>query len=81
MKAKIYKVVQHAAIIISLMYFVFFIIDKINSPMAFINNDITKMLMLILSVFSIFNSVRLISADRKEERRRIQARRNRMNRR
>lgn len=82
MKAKIYKVVQHAAIIISVMYFVFFIIDRINSPMAFINNDITKVLLFILGIFSIFNSVRLIAADRREERRKIKARmRSRANRR
>ena len=81
MKAKIFKLFGHAAIIISLMYFVFFFIDRVNTPMAFINNGITKFLLFILCVLSIFNSVRLISADRKEERRRVQARRSRMNRR
>lgn len=80
-KTKIFKLFGHAAIIISLMYFVFFFIDRVNAPMAFINNGITKMLLFILCVLSIFNSVRLISADRREERRKMQARRNRMNRR
>ncbi|MBQ3575123.1 MAG: hypothetical protein IJA26_05610 [Clostridia bacterium] len=81
MKARLFKLIEHAVIIISIMYFVFFIIDRVNSPMAFINNDITKMLLLILCILTIFNSVRLICLDRKEERRRIQARRSRMNRR
>lgn len=81
MKDRILTLIEHAVIIISLMYFVFFFIDRVNSPMAFINNDITKVLLFILCVLSIFNSVRLISADRRAERRRIQARRNRMNRR
>ena len=81
MKAKIFKLLGHVSIVISLMYFVFFFIDRVNSPMSFINNGITKFLLFILCALSIFNSVRLISADRKEERRKAQARRSRMNRR
>ena len=66
------KLLPHAAIIISLMYFVFFGIDRVNSAMAFIDNDITKALLLALCVISIVNAVLLIRDDRARERRRQQ---------
>ena len=62
------KLLPHAAIVISAMYFVFFFIDRVNSAMAFINNDITKGLLFALCVISILNSIRLISIDRRTER-------------
>lgn len=81
MKEKVWKLAAHASIIISLMYFVFFFIDRVNSTMAFINNDITKALLFVLCALSIFNSIRLIVADRRTERRKIRARQRRANRR
>lgn len=74
------KLLPHAAIVISVMYFVFFFIDRVNSSMAFINNNITKGLLFVLCLISIFNAIRLISMDRRmerarERRRREQARR------
>lgn len=54
------KALPHINIVISGMYLVFFIIDVQNSAMAFINNDITKGLLLILSIGSILSSVLLI---------------------
>ena len=65
-----YKVLPHAAIVISIMYFVFFFIDKVNQPMAFINNDITKGLLFVLCVISILNAISLIRVDRRRERQR-----------
>lgn len=74
------KLLPHAAIVISVMYFVFFFIDRVNSSMAFINNNITKGLLFVLCLISIFNAIRLISMERRmerarERRRREQARR------
>ena len=69
------KLLPHAAIVISAMYFVFFFIDRVNSAMAFINNDITKGLLFALCVISILNSIRLISIDRRTERARQRRRR------
>lgn len=74
------KLLPHASIVISVMYFVFFFIDRVNSSMAFINNNITKGLLFVLCLISIFNAIRLISMDRRmerarERRRREQARR------
>lgn len=69
-----YKILPHCAIVISGMYIVFFLIDRVNQPMAFINNDITKALLLILSGVSILNAVSLIHLDRARQRQRQQRR-------
>lgn len=60
----------NAAVIISLMYLVFFGIDRVNTAMEFINNDITKWLLVILAVITIYNSVARMCLDRKLDRRR-----------
>jgi len=67
------KLLPHGAIIISLMYLVFFCIDRVNTAMAFINNDITKVLLLVLCIISSINAGLIIADDRK----RIRARRQR----
>lgn len=71
------KLLPHAAIILSAMYFVFFFIDKVNSAMAFIDNDITKALIFALGVIAIVNAVQLIRDERERERRYQQALRQR----
>lgn len=62
------KILPHSAIILSAMYFVFFFIDRVNQPMAFINNGITKGLLFLLCVISILNAISLIRIDRRRER-------------
>lgn len=62
------KILPHAAIVISGMYLVFFLIDRVNSAMGFINNDITKRLLLILCAISVVNALYLIRDDRKRLR-------------
>lgn len=37
----------HIGIVLSLMFFVFLIVDRYNRAMAFVNNDITKALLLV----------------------------------
>lgn len=64
------RLLCHGAIVISGMYFVFFGIDRVNSAMSFIDNDITKVLLVILGVISIINACMLIREDRARERRR-----------
>ena len=66
------KLLPHVAIIISVMYFVFYFIDRVNSAMAFINNNITKNLLFALGVIAILESVWLIRSNRAQERRRQQ---------
>lgn len=62
------KILPHAAIIISMMYFVFFFIDRVNSAMAFINNGMTKGLLFILCMITIINALMLIADDRRRTR-------------
>ena len=45
--------IPHITLILSLMLTVFLIVDQFNRAMAFINNDITKFLMLIASVLAL----------------------------
>ena len=62
------RLIPHAVIIISAMYAVFFFIDRVNASMAFINNPITKGLMLLFCVLASFDAVRLIRSDRRRTR-------------
>ena len=64
------KLLPHAAIILSAMYFVFYGIDRVNSAMAFIDNPMTKMLLVILGVISVINAIFLIRDNRAKERKR-----------
>ena len=64
-------ILNHAPIIFSLMYLTLFVIDKINSGMTFIDNPLTKALLLIFAVVSSFNSLRLISGSRARTRKKL----------
>lgn len=62
------KLLPHAAIILSGMYVVFFLIDRVNSAMAFINNNITKRLLLALCIIAVIESIWLIRDERRRAR-------------
>ena len=64
------KLLPHVTIVMSCMYVVFFCIDRVNSAMAFIDNEITKWLLLALCLISIVEAIWLIADDRRRERRR-----------
>lgn len=49
------RLLPHAAILICNMYIVFFLIDRVNTAMNFIDNRLTKGLLLALCVISWFN--------------------------
>ena len=65
------KILNHSAIILSLFYLTLFVIDKINSAMQFIENDITKTIILVLAAVSTVNAIIAISADRKKRKRQL----------
>lgn len=58
----------HIVIVLGGMYIVFFFIDKVNAAMAFINNDLTKFLLFVHSILSIYLCTRVIHYDRLVER-------------
>ena len=63
------KITAHLAIIFGGMCFVLFVIDAIKGgAMSFINNDITKAFIAILSLLSIFNSVISLAGQTNEQR-------------
>ncbi len=58
------KVLPHAEIVLGGMLLVLCVIDRFNSAMAFIDNDITKTLMMIFCALSIVNASALIGMRR-----------------
>lgn len=64
---KLAGLLPHVCLILSLMMITFVITDRYNRAMAFINNDITKALLLILAVLVIVQSVLLIRTNRKRQ--------------
>lgn len=61
MMKRIFGKLPHCAILIGNMYYVFFGIDRVNTAMAFIDNNITKGLLAIMCAMSIACAVRLLS--------------------
>lgn len=64
---KLAGLLPHVCLILSLMMITFVITDRYNRAMAFINNDITKALLLILALLVIVQSVLLIRTNRKRQ--------------
>ena len=60
------KILPHFCIILSGMLLVLLIIDKFNSKMNFIDNDITKNLMIILTVTATVCSIMLACRQRRD---------------
>ena len=59
-------ILSHAAIVLALMLLVLIVIDRINNAMEFINNDMTKALMAILSLLAIVNAEIALYFERKK---------------
>ena len=58
----------HICLTLSLMMITFVITDRYNRAMAFINNDITKILLFVLAILVIAESILLIRINRKRQR-------------
>jgi len=57
------RALPHFTLILSLMMITFFVIDRFNESMAFLNNSITKWLLLVFALFSACLSVLTILRD------------------
>ena len=68
------RIIPHAVAIMSGMLIVFFLIDRVNKPMAFMTNEFHKRLTFVLALLSIYLAVRrmayLRAKDREESARR-----------
>ena len=69
MQGKLRRILPHLAILICNMYVVFFLIDRVNTAMNFIDNGLTKGLILILSVAGISNALYIERAEAARRRR------------
>ena len=58
------KILPHICIVLSLAMLTFLIADQFNSAMAFINNQGTKIIMMIFSVLVLLLSLIIIADDR-----------------
>ena len=60
MLKKLERLAPHAAILICNMYVVFFLIDRVNPAMNFIDNRLTKGLLLVMCALALYNGYRLL---------------------
>ena len=60
MLKKLERLAPHAAILICNMYVVFFLIDRVNPAMNFIDNRLTKGLLLVMCAVALYNGYRLL---------------------
>ena len=65
---RVWKLVPYAAITLSGMLITFFLIDRVNKPMAFMANEFHKVITFALALISIALSAKVISYQRGEER-------------
>jgi len=68
MKKWFQGMLPHCAILICNMYIVFFLIDRVNTAMVFIDNDITKGLLAAMCLISIWCSALLMKKKRRRGR-------------
>jgi len=59
------KILPHFCIILSVVMLVFLITDQVNSAMAFINNQGTKVIMIVFSLLVLLMSILYIADQRK----------------
>ena len=52
-----FSFLPHLNIALSICFVTFFIVDRFNRPMAFINNEITKKMLVVFAVSVILQSV------------------------
>ena len=60
-----FSFLPHLNIALSICFVTFFCIDRVNRPMAFINNDITKGLLVVFSASVILQSIYTIFRNQK----------------
>ena len=59
------KILPHLLLILGFMLLTFFVIDKINPSMAFLNNNLTKTITALFALLAIIHSVIFIISEEK----------------
>jgi succinate dehydrogenase hydrophobic anchor subunit len=65
----------HGTIILAIMYAALLIADHYNPTMDFVNNNVTKALILILCLFAVYHAILTLSRERARVRRREEKKR------
>ena len=65
------KILAHFCVIMFLVFLTLFVVDQINSAMGFVNNQITKVLMIVTLPIAIVTMYLYINDMRAEQRRRM----------
>ena len=60
------RVLPHLVLILALMMLTFFVIDLVNSSMAFLNNAITKYLLALFSLLSLILALLFAAGEEKK---------------
>ena len=72
MMLKIRKILSHLVVILGGMFLTFFCIDRVNTAMAFIDNEISKWLLFFFSLLALALAIiTLVTIRRRELRDRI----------
>ena len=77
MISSILALLPHGAILICNMYIVFYLIDRVNTAMCFIDNGLTKALLAVMCVISMGTSLSLMGAQRRADAARARRRKRR----
>ena len=57
MRDKLWEVISHATIVLSVVFLVFFVIDRFNPAMEFIGSDISDWLLGAFCVIALWNGI------------------------
>ncbi len=63
-----FLLLSHACVVLSLMILTLLVVDRFNPSMDFINNDMSKLFILLLCVFSTLLSLFVLVRDRLSNR-------------
>ncbi len=63
------SILSHLVLILSLMMLTFFVIDRINPSMAFLNNTLTKYILAFFSLLSLILAIVFILREEKSRSR------------
>ncbi len=62
---RVYRLLPHGAIVLSLMFMVFLVLDVYNPLMQFVDSTISRWLLAVLTTVSITNAILLIRLQRR----------------
>lgn len=62
---RLVRILPHVTIVLSLMFITFWVLDIYNPLMNFISSDLSKILLLVFCISSLFTAILAVAMDRK----------------